>query len=56
MKFNVLKQCEPIPTGERMPLPSNQWWHRANLVKVGEANSMEEAKQFCKAPVLELRR
>ena len=59
MRFSVYKQADPIPTGEPIPAyqgrSSGQVWHRANLVKLGEADTMEQAKQLCTAPVLEPR-
>ena len=44
-RFNVYRQDNPQPISDK--------WYAANLVKVGEADSMEEAKRLTAAPVLE---
>lgn len=58
--FNVYRQDEPIPMGEKFTkIDGESWramaftWHRANLTKVGEADSMEEARALAAAPILE---
>lgn len=49
----VYRQAEPIRTTEPM-WQSNEVWHRAQLIKVGECETWEQAKGLCVAPIVEL--
>lgn len=60
MTLIVYRQAEPLRTNEplyrRDIFGKNEdagWWHRANLVKVGEVETFEQAKTLCTAPVVE---
>lgn len=59
----VYRQAEPIGTGESYTkrdeyggFAGRGEWCRANLVKVGEVQTWEEAKQLCCAPIVEVLR
>lgn len=53
--FKVYRQEMPIPTRELLPgqPKGGVVWHLANLIYVGKAKSMKEAKTLCVAPILE---
>lgn len=57
MKFNVLKACFYINPRDEMIKVGNRFFpqYRMKTVKIGEANSMEEAKRYHPAPILEAR-
>lgn len=51
MRFTVYRQDPPQAIA--WDADGQARLFKARLVEVGEANSMQEAKQFCVAPVLE---
>lgn len=60
--LTVYRQAPPVPLGIRLTrydrygdLREDEW-HRANLVKVGECETWEEAKRMTLHPVVEERR
>ena len=61
-KFNVYRQAPAIPTGEKFTSidkltgrSTSGEWCRANLVKVGDADTFAEAKKLTAAPILAIK-
>jgi hypothetical protein len=55
--LTVYKQRAPIPTSERVHRysedgASKEVWHIANLEKIGEVETWEQAKLLCAAPIV----
>ena len=61
-KLNVYRQAPAIPTGEKFTSiyeltgrSTSGEWCRANLVKVGDADTFAEAKKLTAAPILAIK-
>lgn len=54
MTYRVYKQIDPLPTSRKMWEGGREVVeHESRLMLMGHASGMEEAKEYCAAPILE---